>query len=103
MSEPAPRPLLNAHAARRCARRTHNDFDNTIPRAPWEPEPALQTILDAGVAFEEAVFARLRELFPDSLADLTLITAKGPRIEATSTAMAAGSEIIIGGQLPDDR
>ena len=103
MSERASLPLLNAHAARRCARRTHNDFDATIPKAPWQPGAALQSILDAGLAFEEEVFAELRELFGSSLTDLTPITAKQTRITATLSAMEAGAEVIIGGQLPDDQ
>lgn len=103
MSEGASLPLLNAHAARRCARRTHNDFDATIPKVPWQPGVALQSILDAGIAFEEEVFAELRKLFGASLADLTPINAKEPRITATLAAMEAGADVIIAGQLPDDQ
>ena len=34
--------LLNAYAAKRCARRIHNDWDSTILKGPWTPPPELQ-------------------------------------------------------------
>lgn len=102
MSDPQPKPLLNAHAARRCARRTHNEFDETIPKEPWEPPASVQALFDAGIAFEARVFDELRALHGDGLVDLTEIVARASRIEATTSAMSAGACIIIGGQLPDD-
>ncbi|MCB8992975.1 MAG: ribonuclease H-like domain-containing protein [Nocardioidaceae bacterium] len=102
MSAPEPKPLLNAHAARRCARRTHNEFDETIPKAPWEPPASVQALFDAGIAFEARVFDALRALHGDSLVDLTNVHDSASRIDATTSAMAAGAGIIIGGQLPDD-
>ncbi|HMY09148.1 MAG TPA: hypothetical protein PKE34_05915, partial [Marmoricola sp.] len=96
MSAPEPKPLLNAHAARRCARRTHNEFDETIPKAPWEPPASVQALFDAGIAFEARVFDALRALHGDSLVDLTNVHDSASRIDATTSAMAAGAGIIIG-------
>jgi predicted RecB family nuclease len=102
MSAGSPKPLLDAHAARRCARRTHNDFDATIPKVPWQPSPALQGILDAGLDYEAEIFDKLRRIHAADLIDLTAIEAKAPRIQATLEAMDSGAAVIIGAQLPDD-
>jgi predicted RecB family nuclease len=94
--------LLTAYDAKRCARRVHNDWDRTIPQAPWEPPPTLQVRLDAGIAFENRLVEQLVEGWGERCRDLAPIDSTGERIAATVEAMDAGVEVILGGQLPHD-
>jgi predicted RecB family nuclease len=93
--------LLGGYAAKHCPVRVHNDFSPSVPTLQWEPSPEDQLRLDAGIAFEAAVFARLRELHPGCvLIDADLRWAEA--VSATTSAMDAGVELILGGWLPDD-
>ena len=93
--------LLGGYAAKHCPVRVHNDFSPAVPTLQWEPSPEDQLRLDAGIAFEAAVFARLRALHPNCVligADLR----RGDAISATMAAMDDGVGLILGGWLPDD-
>jgi predicted RecB family nuclease len=94
--------LLTAYDAKRCPRRVHNDWDPTIPQAPWEPPPTLRVRLDAGIAFENEVVRRLVEVWGERCLDLNPVEGAKQRIAATVEAMDAGVEVILGGQLPHD-
>jgi len=95
--------LLTGYDAKRCARRIHNEWDPAVEKVAWEVPPELQMRFDAGVAFEEAVFADLREtLGPSRCADLGDVRGKTQAVAATVAAMDADIEVILGGWLPDD-
>lgn len=94
--------LLGGYAAKQCARRTHNDWDPTIPEEPWEPSPELQALFDGGIAFEEDVRTRLVAILKKRVVDLDDVESKRERIARTVEAMSGGVEVILGGQLPDD-
>ncbi len=99
-----PRPLLlGAYWAKWCPRRTHNEFDPTIPPVEgFEPSAADQALMQAGVDFEREVCA----LFAQHCADVVDLNERyntsGELIAATVAAMDAGAPVILGGQLPDD-
>lgn len=93
--------LLGGYAAKQCPVRTHNDFAPLIPTLRWKPTDEEQADLDAGVSFEEEVFAELRELHPVAvLVDAGL--RKYEAIAATLAAMESGAPMVLGGWLPDD-
>jgi len=93
--------LLGGYAAKHCPVRVHNDFSPAVPTLQWEPSPEDQLRLDAGIAFEAAVFARLRALNPNCvLIDPGL--RRGDAVSETMAAMDDGVELILGGWLPDD-
>jgi hypothetical protein len=93
--------LLSGYAAKRCPVRVHNDFSPVVQTLEWVPSPEDQARLDAGKAFEAAVFARLMSLHPDCvLVDPGL--RKNDAIIATIAAMDADVGLILGGWLPDD-
>ncbi|WP_343709451.1 hypothetical protein [Mycobacterium sp.] len=93
--------LLGGYAAKHCPVRVHNDFSPAVPTLRWEPSPEDRVRLDAGIAFEAAVYARLRVLHPNCV----LIDAglrRGDAVSATMAAMDDGAGLILGGWLPDD-
>ena len=93
--------LLGGYAAKRCPVRVHNDVSPAVPTLEWVPSPEDQARLDAGRAFEAAVFAQLKSLHPDCvLVDPDL--QRDDAIEATVAAMDAGVGLILGGWLPED-
>jgi len=93
--------LLSGYAAKRCPVRVHNDFSPAVETLEWIPSLEDQARLDAGKAFEAAVFAQLMSLHPDcALVDPGL--RKDDAISATIAAMDADLGLILGGWLPDD-
>jgi hypothetical protein len=56
--------LLGGYAAKHCPVRVHNDFSPSVPTTEWLPSPEDQLRLDAGNAFEVAVFTHLTALHP---------------------------------------
>jgi predicted RecB family nuclease len=79
----------------------HNDFSPAVQTLEWVPSPEDQARLDAGTAFEAAVFAQLKSLHPNCvLVDPGL--RKDDAITATLAAMDADVGLILGGWLPDD-
>ena len=93
--------LLGGYAAKQCPVRAQNDFSPAVQTREWEPSPEDQARLDAGKAFEAAVFAQLTALHPGSvLVDPDL--RKDDAITATVAAMDGGVGLILGGWLPDD-
>ncbi|MDA0251778.1 MAG: ribonuclease H-like domain-containing protein [Actinomycetota bacterium] len=99
MSESAEPVLLGGYAAKQCAVRTQNDH---LPiAAKWEPGPEDQARLDAGIEFEEQVFAQIMAVHPGAvLVDSRLRHEQA--ITATLDAIHAGAPLILGGWLPDD-
>lgn len=100
----ARRPvLLTGYDAKRCQRRVHNDHDQTLEPAPWEPSADLQKLFDSGRDFEAEVFADLEEQLPAARwRDLSDVRGKQALIDATVRAMDDDVELILGGWLPDD-
>lgn len=99
-------PPLGAYAATQCPRRTHNDFDETIPKTYGEVEfsPEVQARVDAGIDFDALIRQRLRDALPDDSIDVTELGLFGSEaIAQTKSAMDAGAAIILGGQLPHDQ
>lgn len=102
-AEARSRPvLLTAYDAKRCARRVHNEWDQTIPTARWDPPAELQARFDAGKEHEQRIFAALRAALGERCVDLTDARGSAARVALTQGAMATGAEVILGGQLPDD-
>jgi predicted RecB family nuclease len=94
--------LLGAYAAKRCARRVHNEWDPTIETVAWEPPAELQARLDAGREFEADALDRLAAaLHPSEYVDLRGL-AKRAAVSATLDAMQRGVAVVIGAWLPDD-
>lgn len=89
---------LGSYPAKRCARSTHNRFDPTAPPL-GPPDPARQTLVDAGIAFEEAV---VELLGPALGAQLLLVDAAdwSAAVEQTAAAMDAQVPVISGARLP---
>ena len=99
-------PPLGAYAATQCPRRTHNDFDETIPKIYGEVEfsPEVQARVDAGIEFDALIRGRLAQALPNDSVDITergLFDSEA--IAATVAAMDAGVAVILGGQLPHDQ
>jgi hypothetical protein len=93
--------LLGGYAAKCCPVRVHNDFSPAVQTLQWVPSPEDQARLDAGRAFEAAVFAQLTALHSDCvLVDPDL--QHDDAIAATVAAIDAGAGLILGGWLPDD-
>ncbi|MDN4175912.1 hypothetical protein QWY28_23405, partial [Nocardioides sp. SOB77] len=53
--------LLTGYAAKQCARRVHNEWDPTIESVPWDLPPELKMRFDSGRAFEDDIFAKLKQ------------------------------------------
>jgi predicted RecB family nuclease len=85
-----------------CARRVHNDFDQTIPRVHWEPSPEIQRLLDEGVAFEADILADLTELLGADFVRIEPHLSRGESVRLTLEAMSNGALLISNGWLPDD-
>lgn len=91
--------LLGGYAAKQCAVRTQNDHLPIARR--WIPSAEDQARLDAGIAFETEIFARLMAVRPDAVF-IDPQYRRSEAIEATVAAMRAGAPLILGGWLPDD-
>lgn len=106
-TDSASRPiLLGTYWAKHCPRRTHNEFDRTLPGRPedFQFSDAIQGRIDAGRDFEGVVFAQLRALLGPLVVDVSGAGPEGPsaHVEATMLAMDKGALVIVGGRLPDD-
>jgi hypothetical protein len=89
--------LLGGYAAKRCPVRVHNDLSPAVQTLEWVPSPEDQARLDAGRAFEAAVFTQLMALHPGCvLVDPDL--RKDEAIAATVAAIDAGVGLIQDGQ-----
>lgn len=95
-------PLLGAYAAKTCARRIHNDFDETVPKIEWQPSPEMQRLFDEGLEFEADVLAALAEILGDDLVCIESHLSRTESVSLTLAAMSAGSCVISNGWLPDD-
>ncbi len=103
---PSELPVLGGYPAKRCARRTHNEF---APGAPVDLQvsPEVQARLDAGSVFETLMFDEIRDSTVASGITLEDLTAPGladdwHRVtQRTLEAMGDGTDLIIGGRLPD--
>jgi predicted RecB family nuclease len=93
--------LLGGYAAKRCPVRVHNDFSPAVQTQKWEPSPEDRIRLEAGNAFEAAVFAELTALH-DNCVFIEPGLRKEDSILATVAAMADGAGLVLGGWLPDD-
>lgn len=96
--------LLGGYPAKQCARRTHNDFDPTVPTPPAE-SASVQARMAAGRVFEDDVVALLEKALGDRCVSIEYgdhSADKKRRIAETLAAMDAGVPVIIGAQLPDD-
>lgn len=100
-TEPSVAPvLLGGYAARRCAVRAQFDALPLV-RTLEVPSAEDQARIDAGIAFEEDVFARLLALNPGAvLVDRQL--RRDAAVAATVEAMGTGAPLVLGGWLPDD-
>ena len=98
-------PILDAYAALRCARRTHNDFDETVPAALGQHEfsPEVQARFDAGIEFDALIRRQISAALGDHCMDVTeLGLFRDAATTQTVTAMNQGVPVILGGRLPDD-
>jgi hypothetical protein len=94
--------LLDAYAAKTCARRLHNEWDPSIPKAEVELPAEIQVRIDAGREFEADVLDRLgAALGPERYVDLRGL-GRSETVARTVAALAQGVEVVIGGWLPDD-
>lgn len=94
--------LLGSYAAKRCARRVHNEWDRTI-RVELDSVPAqLQARIEAGRAHE----ARVKDELTRVLGERCLLVGEGASrdeaIAVTMQGMQSGTDLIVGGWLPDD-
>ncbi len=93
--------LLGGYAAKQCPVRTQIEFHPLLDKVTREWSPEELARFAEGQAFEDAVFARLRSLHPDSVRiEPTLRQAEA--VAQTVAAMEAGTPLILGGWLPDD-
>ncbi len=96
--------LLSAYAARRCPRRTHNDFDRTIALGSesLELSASAQERIDSGKEFELDIVAEIMQIHRESVVEIGADLGRSAAICATEGAMSLGVPIIVGGWLPDD-
>jgi predicted RecB family nuclease len=94
--------LLGGYAAKRCARRIHNEWDPTI-EADLVPVPVeVEARFAAGRDFEVSVRQELSGVLGDRCLVLDERTGREGAVAATVGAMDDGVEVIVGGWLPDD-
>jgi predicted RecB family nuclease len=84
--------------------KTHNAFDQTIEKAPWEPDESLAELFDGGLRFEADVLNALVARCTGSLADLRGLAdaPSSTRADACLQAMHDGVDVIVSGWLPVD-
>ena len=104
----AARPLvLDAWAARSCPVKTQHRFD-PLEAAPAPVPPAADDPLvlraEAARRHEAVVLERLIARCAGRVADLRLLAADGPGVQAAATrrALADGVDVVVGGVLPRD-
>ena len=95
--------LLSGYAAKSCARATHNRYDDTVPEQPTEVSDALQNLFDRGNTHEEQVFTDWLATGHEVVDLGHLGDDKRAHITATVAALTAGTAVVLGGRLPDDR
>ncbi|MBC9958406.1 TM0106 family RecB-like putative nuclease [Yimella sp. cx-51] len=92
--------MLGAYPAIRCPVRTHYRFDPSVVAVSVPNSPELQQIIDAGNAFEEALFEYVLAAAPDRV---HLVDAHGgSAVLETADAMERGVPLILRAALPDD-
>lgn len=93
---------LGGYPAKQCARLTHNQFAPGVVE-PLPVPPDAQLLIDAGIAFEEAVIDELSQRYRGSERLLVIDADLGrtERRQRTVAAMDAGVAVIAGGCLPD--
>lgn len=98
-----PRPLLlGGYAAKRCARRIHNEWDPAI-EANLLPVPAeVEARFAAGRDFEVSVRRELAATLGERCLILDEGTKRDEALAVTVRAMDDGVDVIVGGWLPDD-
>ena len=101
MAEDREHILLGGYAAKQCPVRAQNDYSPLVPTQEWVPPPEVQARLDAGNAFERAVFGELIAIHPTAVAVEPQLRQAGA-IAATVHAMESGAPLVLGGWLPDD-
>jgi predicted RecB family nuclease len=102
------RPLvLDAWAARSCPVKTQHRFDPQQPplvAVPPAPDDPLALRAEAARRHEAVVLERLIDRCVGRVADLRLLAADGPDVQAAATrrALADGVDVVVGGVLPRD-
>ena len=102
------RPLvLDAWAARSCPVKTQHRFDpRQPPLVPVPPAPDDPLVLRAEAArrHEAVVLERIIDRCVGRVADLRLLAADGPDVQAAATrrALDDGVDVVVGGVLPRD-
>jgi predicted RecB family nuclease len=94
--------LLGGYAAKRCPRATHNQYDRTVERPEWEPDPSAQERMADGRAFEDDVVTALLAALPGAVDLRDRDADKAVHVAETLRCLQAGARLIIGGRLPDD-
>ena len=99
--------VLDAWAARSCPVKTQHRFDpRQPPLAPVPPAPDDPLVLRAEAArrHQAVVLERLIDRCDARVADLRLLAADGPEVQAAATrrALADGVDVVVGGVLPRD-
>ena len=104
----AERPVvLDAWAARSCPVKTQHRFDPRaaplVPVAPASDDP-LALRAEAARRHEAVVLERLIDRCTGRVADLRLLAADGPAVQAAATrrALVDGFDVVVGGVLPLD-
>lgn len=94
--------LLGPRAATTCPRATHNQFDRTVPRLPPPVSPARDRLFESAADHRDDVVEQWRAA-NRSLVDLRPLAGDPvAHVVATTDALAAGWDVVVGGRLPDD-
>ena len=100
--------LLDAWAARSCPVKTQHRFDPSTPQPRPAPVAAADDPLalraEAARRHKAVVLERLIDQCTGRVADLRLLAADGPEVQAAATrrALADGVDVVVGGVLPLD-
>ncbi len=99
--------VLDAWAARSCPVKTQHRFDpreEPLVTAPPAPDDPLALRADAARRHRAVVLERLIDRCTGRVADLRLLAADGPEVQAAATrrALADGVDVVVGGVLPLD-
>ena len=99
--------VLDAWAARSCPVKTQHRFDPRTPppaAAPTAPDDPLALRAEAARRHRAVVLERLIDRCTGRVADLRLLAADGPEVQAAATrrALADGVDVVVGAVLPLD-
>ena len=99
--------VLDPWAARSCPVKTQHRFDpgsTPTPHAPSAPDDPLALRAEAARRRRAVVLERLIDRCAGRVADLRLLAADGPEVQAAATrrALADGVDVVVGGVLPLD-